>query len=90
MLPSQHILKIILQVRNKGNILYKWIVSRNPEFLKSRSLIDLEDARKQIAQCALYYITPKDFFKGKSKEILNSRQKKLDNALDNLKNYWEK
>jgi len=44
LLPSQHILKIILQVRNKGNILYKWIVSRNPEFLKSRRLIDLEDA----------------------------------------------
>ncbi len=69
------------------------------ECLKSCSLIELEDARKQIGQCieyynakrlhsALYYITDEDFLEGKSEEIINTRQKKLDNAFDNRKYYW--
>ena len=63
-------------------------------------MIDLEDARKQIAQyikyyntkrlhSALYYITPEDFLNGKADEILKTRQKKLNDALNSRKNYWK-
>jgi len=63
-------------------------------------LIDLEDTRKQIAQyvnyyntkrlhSALYYITPENFLEGKADEILKTRQKKLNEALDRRKNYWK-
>ena len=63
-------------------------------------MIDLEDTRKQIAQyvnyyntkrlhSALYYITPENFLEGKADEILKTRQKKLNEALNRRKNYWK-
>ncbi len=63
-------------------------------------MIDLEDARKQIAHYIkyyntkrlhsdLYYITPEDFLNGKADEILKTRQKKLNDALYSRKNYWK-
>jgi len=64
-------------------------------------LIDLEDAREQIAEyityyntkrlhSALYYLTPEDFILGKVDDKLKTRQKKLNDAIENRKNHWEK
>ena len=94
----QHIRTSVNYPQSNGKI-ERFHRSINSECLKRHSLIDLEDARKQIAQyieyyntkrlhSALYYITPKDFLDEKFEEILNMRQKKLDKALDNRKNYW--
>jgi len=61
------------------------------EFLRKKSLIDLEDARKQIAEYiehyntkrlhgALFYLTPDDFLKQRVEERLNVRNQKLYQA----------
>lgn len=61
------------------------------EFLRKKSLIDLEDARKQITEfieyynterlhSALYYLTPEDFLKGRVEEKIGLREQKLRQA----------
>jgi len=95
----QHIRTSVRYPQSNGKI-ERFHRSINSECLKSHSLIDLEDARKQIAQyityyntkrlhSALYYITPEDFLNGKADDILKTRQKKLNDALDSRKNYWK-
>ena len=95
----QHIRTSVNYPQSNGKI-ERFHRSINSECLKSHSLIDLEDARKQKAQyikyyntkrlhSALYYITPGDFLNGKADEILKTRQKKLNDALDSRKDYWK-
>jgi putative transposase len=61
------------------------------EFLRRKSLIDLDDARKQVADYieyyntkrlhgALFYLTPKDFLNGKVEERIKLRDNKLYQA----------
>jgi len=65
--------------------------SLNYECLRKRSLIDLEDARRQIAEyidyyntkrlhSSLYYLTPEDFLNGRIDERLKARDEKLYQA----------
>ena len=68
------------------------------ECLSKQCLIDLEDARKQIAayivnyntkrlNSALYYLTPEDFLLGKVDSRLAVRNRKLKQAVENRKLY---
>ena len=70
----------------------------NSECLKRYSLLDNEDARKQIAlyvnyhyaeqiHSSLHYLTPEDFLLGRVSSKLKKRQKKMNDALKNRKNY---
>ena len=63
----------------------------NYECLRKRSFIDLEDARRQIAEyidyynikrlhSSLYYLTPEDFLNGRIDERLKARDEKLYQA----------
>jgi Transposase and inactivated derivatives len=65
--------------------------SLNYECLRKRSLVDLEDARRQIAEyidyyntkrlhSSLYYLTPEDFLNGRIDERLKVRDEKLYQA----------
>ncbi|HAY33604.1 MAG TPA: IS3 family transposase [Bacteroidetes bacterium] len=66
----------------------------NEEHLKKASMINLEDARKQIKEyiefyntkrlhSSLYYLTPDDYLKGTVKEKLEVRENKLTEARSN-------
>lgn len=68
------------------------------ECLSRKSLIDLVDARQQIAEyiqiyntkrlhSALYYLTPEDFLLGKVDTRLEERNRKLKQAVENRKLY---
>lgn len=68
------------------------------ECLSKQSLIDLNDARKQIAiyienyntkrlHSALNYLTPEDYLLGRVELRLNERNLKLNQAVENRKNY---
>jgi len=68
------------------------------ECLSKQSLIDLADARKQVAayivdyntkrlHSALYYLTPEDFLLGKVDKRLAERNRKLNLAVENRKLY---
>lgn len=83
----QHIRTSVNYPQSNGKI-ERFHRSIDSDCLKTHSLIDREDARKQISQyidyyntkrlhSALYYITPKDFLDGKAEEILNMKQKNL-------------
>lgn len=96
----QHIKTSIAYPQSNGKI-ERFHRSINSECLNNHSLIDLEDARKQIdlyikyyntkrLHSSLFYITPEDFLNNKAGEILKTRQKKLDAAAENRKNYWKK
>jgi transposase InsO family protein len=76
------------QANGKIEIFHKTL---NNECLKTTSLIDLDDARKQIAafiekynterlHSALFYLTPEDFLLGRVDEKLNQRNIKLEQA----------
>jgi len=76
------------QVNGKIERYHKTI---NNECLRKTSLIDLNDARGQIAayinkynteklHCALYYLRPEDFLFGRVNEKLNQRNVKLEQA----------
>ena len=65
--------------------------SLNYESVRKRSLVDLEDARRQIADyidyyntkrlhSSLYYLTPEDFLNGRIDERLKLRDEKLYRA----------
>lgn len=96
----QHIRTSVAYPQSNGKM-ERFHRSINSECLKTRSLIDLEDARKQIAMyvnyyntkrlhSSLYYLTPEDFLLGRVDGKLKKRQKKLNDALKNRKNYWNK
>ena len=66
----------------------------NEEHLKKSSMINLEDARKQIAEyiefyntkrlhSSLFYLTPEDYLKGNVEEKLKVRENKLNEARNN-------
>jgi len=68
------------------------------ECLSKKSLIDLDDARKQVVNyienyntkrlhSALNYLTPEDYLLGKVESRLNERNLKLNQAVENRKNY---
>ena len=96
----QHIKTSIAYPQSNGKI-ERFHRSINSECLTSHSMIDLEDARKQVdlyikyyntkrLHSSLFYITPEDFLNNKTGEILKTRQKKLDEAAENRKNYRKK
>ena len=96
----QHIKTSIAYPQSNGKI-ERFHRSINSECLTSHSMIDLEDARKQVdlyikyyntkrLHSSLFYITPKDFLNNRTGEILKTRQKKLDTAAENRKQYWKK
>lgn len=74
--------------------------SLGDECLKGSALLDIEDARKIIAEYvkyyneqrlhhALSYLTPKDVLEGKAKQKLNKRKKKLMQARQRRLQYWK-
>ena len=69
------------------------------ECLRSKSLINLDDAREQIAEyvyhynnhrlhSSLFYLRPVDFLNGNVQELIDIRQAKLDAATENRIAYW--
>lgn len=96
----QHIRTSVAYPQSNGKM-ERFHRSINSECLKRHSLIDLEDARKQIAlyvnyyntkrlHSSLYYLTPEDFLLGRVNGKLKKRQKKINDALKNRKLYWDK
>ncbi len=83
----QHIRTSIAHPQSNGKIeRFHEILSK--EFLKEKGLIELEDARKQIADFteyyntkrlhgALFYLTSEDFLKGRADEKIDIREQKL-------------
>lgn len=74
--------------------------SLEEECIRSTSMIDIEDAKNQIAQyvehynnhrlhSSLFYLRPKDYLTGNVDELLKARQEKLDTASINRKTFWE-
>ncbi|PIU58308.1 MAG: integrase, partial [Deltaproteobacteria bacterium CG07_land_8_20_14_0_80_38_7] len=68
------------------------------ECLSKQSLIDLDDAKQQIVRyidkyntkrlhSALNYLTPEDYLLGRVESRLNERNLKLNQAVENRKNY---
>ena len=75
--------------------------SLGEECLKKRSLLDIEDARKIIADYvkfynekrlhnSLYYLTPKDVLEGRTQKKLNERKEKLKQGNVRRLEYWKK
>ena len=75
--------------------------SLGEECLKESSLLDVEDARKTIADYvkfynekrlhnSLYYLTPKDVMEGRTQKKLNERKEKLRQAKLRRLEYWKK
>lgn len=71
------------------------------ECINTTSMVNIEDARKQIdnyidhynnhrLHSALKYLSPVDYFTGQAEGKLNARKDKLANAKENRKKYWEK
>ncbi len=86
----QHTRTSIAHPQANGKI-EKFHETLSPEFLRKKSLIDLEDARKQIAKfidyyntkrlhSALFYLTPKGFLEGRVEEKIGLREYKLRQA----------
>jgi len=74
--------------------------SMEEECLRTSSMINLEDAREQVARyvdhynnkrlhSSLFYLRPVDFLNGNVDELLKARQDKLDKATENRRKYWE-
>jgi len=74
--------------------------SLEQECIRTTSMINLDDAKGQIAQyvdhynnhrlhSSLFYLRPIDFLTGDIDSLLKARQQKLDNASINRKKYWE-
>lgn len=73
--------------------------SLEEECISTKSMINLDDARSQIARyidhynnhrlhSALFYLRPVDFLSGNVDELLQERQSKLDRATENRVKYW--
>lgn len=73
--------------------------SLNSECLNTQPLIDLEQARRTIAQyidyynkerlhSALFYLTPEDFLLGRVEQRLEEREEKLQQAVRNRQAFW--
>lgn len=68
------------------------------ECLSKQSLIDLDDARRQVARyieeyntqrlhSALYYLTPEDYLEGRVRQRLAERKNKMKQAIEKRKIY---
>jgi transposase InsO family protein len=86
----QHIRTSIAYPQSNGKI-ERYHRTIHEECLMKKSLIDLDDARKQIANfieyyntkrlhCSLFYLTPDDFLNGRITEKLDQRNTKLQLA----------
>jgi transposase InsO family protein len=73
--------------------------SLEEECLRTTSMINIDDARDQVAKyiyhynherlhSALFYLRPIDFLQGDVEELLKSRQDKIDEAAKQRQNYW--
>jgi hypothetical protein len=94
----QHIKTSIGYPQSNGKI-ERYHRSLEEECIRIKSMIDMEDAQRQIAgyvdyynnhrlHSALFYLRPVDFLNGNVKELLNIRQDKLDRATENRMKYW--
>jgi transposase InsO family protein len=74
--------------------------SLEEECVRNTSLINIEDARNQIAayvdhynnkrlHSALNYLRPVDYLENNVDELLKIRQQKLDQAAEERRNYWK-
>lgn len=74
--------------------------SLEQECVRTTSMINIDDARKQIADyvdhynnhrlhSALFYLRPVDFLSGDIDSLLKARQDKLDKASESRINYWK-
>ncbi len=95
----QHIRTSVSYPQSNGKI-ERFHRSLEEECLRTTSMINMEDARKQIAgyvehynnhrlHSSLFYLRPIDFLNGNIDELLQARQAKLDQAVENRVNYWE-
>jgi len=86
----QHIRTSVAYPQSNGKI-ERYHRTLHQECLQKRSFINLDDARKQIADfvdyynkkrlhSSLYYLTPEDFLLGRVEEKLNERERKLNEA----------
>lgn len=75
--------------------------SLEEECIRTTSMINLSDARKQIAEyvdhynnirlhSALFYLRPVDFLNSNIDNLLKARQDKLDKATEKRYEYWQK
>jgi len=89
----QHVRTSVAYPQSNGKI-ERYHRTIKEECLMKTSLINLDDARKQIASyvdyyntkrlhSSLYYLTPEDFLSGRVDERLNERELKLKNARKN-------
>ncbi len=71
------------------------------ECIRPNSLINIEDARRQVEKyvyhynnkrlhSSLFYLRPVDFLNGNVEELLSNRQKKIDTATEARAKYWKK
>jgi transposase InsO family protein len=92
----QHIRTSVAYPQSNGKI-ERYHRTIQQECLRRKSLINLDDARKQIAQyidfyntkrlhSSLYYLTPEDFLSNRIDEKLNLREGKLKIARENRRN----
>ena len=89
----QHVRTSVAYPQSNGKI-ERYHRTIKEECLTKTALINLQDARKQIASyvdyyntkrlhSSLYYLTPEDFLLGRVEEKLNEREIKLKNAREN-------
>ena len=94
----QHIRTSLHYPRSNGKI-ERFHHSLEDECIRIKSMINLDDARRQIDKyidhynnqrlhSALFYLRPVDFLNGDVDELLAIRQSKLDNATENRTKYW--
>ncbi len=86
----QHVRTSVAYPQSNGKI-ERYHRTLHKECLQKRSFINLDDARKQIADfvdyyntkrlhSSLYYLTPEDFLLGRVEEKLQIRERKLKEA----------
>jgi len=86
----QHVRTAVRHPQSNGKI-ERFHRTINQECLSRQSLLDLQDARHQIAQyiqryntkrlhSALYYLTPEDFLLGRIEQRLTERNRRLEEA----------
>lgn len=87
----QHVRTSIAHPQSNGK-LERFHETITVECLRTQSFLDLEDARRRIADyivyyntkrlhSAIYYLTPLDVLAGRTRERLNNREHKLEHAL---------
>lgn len=94
----QHIRTSLSYPQSNGKI-ERFHRSLEEECIRTKSMINLDDARDQIAKyidhynnhrlhSALHYLRPVDFLNGNVEELLKARQVKLDMATEERVKYW--